>query len=86
MLNMQEQLTAFAGGAAAPPRGAPPVDCHHTCVGSLIAGGGAELRYRVGLVDFDQKPLSKVFKHFELDARILALVAQDDGSDGPSAP
>ena len=42
----------------------------HTCVHSLSIAG-QDLQYRVGVVDFDRKPLRKVQKHWELDDHIV---------------
>lgn len=47
----------------------PGVANVHSCCGSL-ALDTARLLYRVGLVDFDQKPLSKIKKHHALDEAI----------------
>lgn len=45
----------------------------HTCCGRLDAGV-ASLVYRVGVVDFDEKPLAKVEKHLALDMAIEVAV------------
>ena len=42
----------------------------HTCIRTITIQG-TELLVRVGVVDFDCKPLSKIFKHADLDSRIL---------------
>lgn len=43
----------------------------HTCVG-LVRHGGHVVHCRLGVVDFDQKPLTKIDQHMDLDKAILA--------------
>ena len=69
------RLQHAAGQLAGSDSAYVPGGQRHTCVRTITIQG-TELLVRVGVVDFDCKPLSKIFKHADLDSRILDHVLQ----------